>query len=109
MDTYAPRPFGGTEGDQPSRVTRSFRPNRTPERRPSRGFLVSSVVRTAVSSPSHRCDGCGALLESVTELDRQSGTTGRSWACTYCGTSVPSVVGEKLSHHRDESATDRRS
>ncbi|WP_247006960.1 hypothetical protein [Halorientalis litorea] len=62
-----------------------------------------------MSSPSHRCGGCGALLESVTELDREPNPTGRSWSCTYCGTSVPSVVGEKLSHRRDGSATDRRS
>jgi len=61
-----------------------------------------------VSSPAHRCDGCGATLQSVDELDRQSGTAGRSWSCTYCGTSVPSIVGEKLSHRRDGSATDRR-
>lgn len=62
-----------------------------------------------MSSPAHRCDGCGALLESVDELDKQPGTAGRSWSCTYCGTSVPGIVGEKLSHHRDGSATDRRS
>jgi hypothetical protein len=62
-----------------------------------------------VSSPSHRCEGCGATLQSKDELDKQPGAAGRSWYCTYCGTSVPGLVAEKLSHHRDGSATDRRS
>lgn len=70
---------------------------------------VRRVHPTAVSSPSHECDGCGAVLRSVDELDKQPRTTGRSWTCTYCGTAVPGVVAEKLSHRRDGSATDRRS
>jgi DNA-directed RNA polymerase subunit RPC12/RpoP len=58
--------------------------------------------------PSYHCDGCGATLRAVEELDRQSGTAGRSWACTYCGTTVPAVIAERLSHRSDGSATDRR-
>lgn len=61
-----------------------------------------------MSSPSYRCDGCGATLRSVDELDKHSGTARRSWTCAYCGTSVPSMTAEKLSHREDPGATDRR-
>lgn len=56
----------------------------------------------------HRCEGCGATLRSVDELERESRSTGRDWFCTYCRTPVPAVVAERLSHRRDGSATDRR-
>jgi DNA-directed RNA polymerase subunit RPC12/RpoP len=58
---------------------------------------------------SYRCDGCGATLQSVEELDRQVGTATRSWFCTYCGVSVPSRVAERIQHREDGGATDRRS
>lgn len=57
---------------------------------------------------AYTCDGCGASLGAVDELHREPTTTGRSWYCGYCRTSVPNAVGERLSHHRDGSPTDRR-
>lgn len=68
-----------------------------------------AVAPGIVTAPSHRCDGCGATLGSKDELDHESGAGGRSWYCRYCGTAVPGIVAEKLSHRRDGSATDRRS
>ncbi|PSP86255.1 hypothetical protein BRC83_00895 [Halobacteriales archaeon QS_1_68_17] len=61
-----------------------------------------------MTDPSYRCDGCGATLRAVDELTVESGVAGRSWFCGYCGTSVDSVVAEKLSHVEDGTATDRR-
>ncbi|ESS07041.1 MAG: hypothetical protein A07HB70_00721 [uncultured archaeon A07HB70] len=57
---------------------------------------------------TYRCDGCGAPLGAREDLDRESGVTGRSWACTYCGVGVPTRVAERLQHRRDGSPTDRR-
>jgi DNA-directed RNA polymerase subunit RPC12/RpoP len=56
----------------------------------------------------YRCDGCGASLGAREDLDRRSGVAGRSWACTYCGVTVPAQVAERLQHRRDGSPTDRK-
>lgn len=57
---------------------------------------------------SYVCDGCGATLAARQELECHRGTTTRSWSCTYCGVSVPSRVAERIQHHENEGATDRR-
>jgi DNA-directed RNA polymerase subunit RPC12/RpoP len=57
---------------------------------------------------SYRCDGCGATLRSVEELEKVAGTARRSWRCTYCGVSVPSHAAERIQHQEDGSATHRR-
>jgi len=59
-------------------------------------------------SSTYRCDGCGATLSSVDELEREERATGRAWFCRYCRTPVPGVIAERLSHQRDGSPTDRR-
>lgn len=56
----------------------------------------------------HTCGGCGAALEAVEDLHRESTMTGQAWYCRYCRTPVPTVVGERLSHRSDGSPTDRR-
>ena len=56
----------------------------------------------------YTCDGCRAPLGAVDDLYCEPTTTGRSWYCGYCRTPVPDAVGERLSHRRDGSATDRR-
>lgn len=57
---------------------------------------------------SYRCDGCGATLRAVEELDKEAGTARRTWRCTYCGVTVPSRVAERIQHQEDGSATDRQ-
>lgn len=57
---------------------------------------------------SYQCDGCGATLGAVEELDKASGTATRSWQCTYCGVTVPSKIAERIQHQSDGSPTDRR-
>lgn len=59
-------------------------------------------------SLSHTCDGCGATLGAREELHHESTPTGRSWYCGYCRMPIPDSIGERLSHRRDGSATDRR-
>jgi len=46
------------------------------------------------------CDGCGAVLENEKDLRKQTGTAGRTWRCADCGTSVPAIVAEKISHQK---------
>jgi len=69
--------------------------------------VVNARSRTSDMSSSYTCNGCGAALESVDDLRREPTTTGRSWYCRYCRAPVPGIVGERLSHRRDGSATDR--
>lgn len=57
---------------------------------------------------SYVCDGCGATLAARQELECHDGTASRSWTCAYCGVMVPARIAERIQHHRDGGATDRR-
>ncbi|SDD50909.1 hypothetical protein [Natrinema hispanicum] len=46
---------------------------------------------------TYRCQ-CGALLEFKQDLEKESGTTTRNWKCKDCGTPVPGITAEKISH-----------
>jgi hypothetical protein len=50
-----------------------------------------------MSPATHRCV-CGATLRFRQDLTKESNGTSRTWKCTDCGTPVPGVVGERLSH-----------
>ncbi|WP_165872033.1 hypothetical protein [Natrarchaeobius halalkaliphilus] len=46
---------------------------------------------------THTCI-CGAVLEFRQDLRKESGTVSPTWKCTDCGTPVPGIVAEKISH-----------
>jgi len=46
---------------------------------------------------THRCI-CGATLRYKQDLDRERGTVSSTWKCTDCGTPVPGVIAERISH-----------
>lgn len=87
-------------------MSRPVAPAPAPVTDPVRSKSVADVATPTVTS--YRCDGCGATLQSVEELDKEVGTATRSWFCAYCGVSVPSRVAELIQHREDGSATDRR-
>jgi hypothetical protein len=62
-----------------------------------------------VTRTTHVCTGCGAVLEDERHLDRVQGTTGPSWRCVACHTTVPGVVAERINHQRqhDDGTEDR--
>ncbi|MFA9416723.1 hypothetical protein [Natrinema sp. HArc-T2] len=41
---------------------------------------------------------CGAHIEFKQDLEKESGTTTRNWKCKACGTPVPGLTAEKISH-----------
>ncbi|MBX0324141.1 hypothetical protein EGH21_13975 [Halomicroarcula sp. F13] len=41
---------------------------------------------------------CGATLRYRQDMTRERGGTGRTWSCSDCGTPVPGMVAERLSH-----------
>lgn len=46
---------------------------------------------------THRCV-CGATLRYRQDLERERGTVSSTWKCKDCGTPVPGVVAERISH-----------
>ena len=47
---------------------------------------------------THRCSGCGRQLSSKRDLREDQGAVRSRYLCTDCGTTVPSIVAEKLKH-----------
>lgn len=50
-----------------------------------------------MSPASHRCV-CGATLRYKQDLETEAGTTRRRFTCRECGTEVPGIVAERISH-----------
>ncbi|MBV0925331.1 hypothetical protein KTS45_14085 [Halomicroarcula limicola] len=50
-----------------------------------------------MSGTTHQCL-CGATLRFRQDLTRERTGTTPTWTCSDCGTQVPGVVAEKLSH-----------
>ncbi|MBX0296293.1 hypothetical protein [Haloarcula nitratireducens] len=50
-----------------------------------------------MSGTTHQCL-CGATLRFRQDLTRERTGTTPTWTCADCGTRVPGVVAEKLSH-----------
>ncbi|WP_254272469.1 hypothetical protein [Haloarcula marina] len=46
---------------------------------------------------THQCL-CGATLRYRQDLRKDTSGTTRRWQCKDCGTLVPGIVGERLSH-----------
>lgn len=49
---------------------------------------------------TYTCDGCGAIIRSKRDLEKELGQVYSSWNCAACGTSVPGVVAEKIRHQK---------
>ncbi|MFB6353688.1 MAG: hypothetical protein ABEJ92_06335 [Halobacteriales archaeon] len=47
---------------------------------------------------THVCSGCGRLLRSKRDLREDQGAVRSRWTCKDCGTTVPSIVAEKIKH-----------
>ncbi|WP_187432964.1 hypothetical protein [Natronococcus pandeyae] len=50
-----------------------------------------------MSRTTHRCT-CGATLQFRQDMQKERGGVSRNWKCKDCGTPVPGVVAERLSH-----------
>ncbi|WP_165874915.1 hypothetical protein [Natrarchaeobius oligotrophus] len=46
---------------------------------------------------THTCT-CGAVLRFRQDLRKEDGTAAPTWKCTDCGTPVPGIVAEKITH-----------
>ncbi|WP_408958017.1 hypothetical protein [Natrinema sp. 74] len=46
---------------------------------------------------THQCQ-CGARLEFKQDLEKEPGTPTPTWKCRDCGTPVPGMTAEKISH-----------
>jgi len=53
-----------------------------------------------MSRTVHVCAGCGVELASKRDLREEVGSVYSSWVCRHCGTSVPTMVAEKIKHQR---------
>jgi hypothetical protein len=50
-----------------------------------------------MSRTTHGCP-CGATLRFRQDMTRESSGIRRRWQCKDCGTPIPGIVGERLSH-----------
>jgi hypothetical protein len=50
-----------------------------------------------MSPTTHGCP-CGATLRFRQDMTRDSSGIRRRWQCKDCGTPIPGIVGERLSH-----------
>ncbi|QSG10344.1 hypothetical protein [Halapricum desulfuricans] len=49
---------------------------------------------------TYTCDGCGTQLDNEKDIQKSTGTIRPDWQCRTCGTTVPSVVAERISHQK---------
>jgi hypothetical protein len=50
-----------------------------------------------MSPTTHGCP-CGATLRFRQDMTKESSGVRRRWQCKDCGTPIPGIVGERLSH-----------
>lgn len=53
-----------------------------------------------MSRTVHVCTGCGAEIASKRDLHEEIGSVYSTWKCRRCGTTVPTMVAEKIKHQR---------
>jgi len=54
---------------------------------------------------TYACDGYGARLDDKTDLQKSTETIRPDWQSRTCGTTVPSVIAERISYQKQD-ATD---
>lgn len=65
--------------------------------RPLGEFTLTRYLGGSMSGTTHQCL-CGATLRFRQDLTRERTGATPTWTCADCGTRVPGVVAEKLSH-----------